>query len=56
MGWDFLPIYGEDIGSAIETVEVLIKKIKSNKFDKSDLEQLVEALVEIKNAVDKNEG
>lgn len=51
MGWVGLPLYGTDLGSAIETAEKVIAKIKTNRFDKSDLVQLDKALSEIKDAV-----
>ena len=37
------PIYGEDLGSAIETAEKVIAKIKTNKYSTKDLFDLVEA-------------
>lgn len=56
MGFDYAPIYGElDLGSAIETAEKAIAKIKSNKFDKKDVVALAEALEVLKNAVDDYE-
>jgi hypothetical protein len=51
MGWVGLPVYGTDLGSAIETVEYAIAKIKTNKFDKDDLVELEKALTEIRNAI-----
>lgn len=56
MGWISFPVYGEDLGSAIETAEKVIAKIKTNKFDKKDLIELEKALTEIKTAVEKNES
>lgn len=56
MGWGWLPVYGEDIGSAVETAEHLIAKIKTNKFDTKDLAELVDALTAIKNAISKDEA
>ena len=55
MGLAGMWLYGEDIGSAIETAETVIAKIKTNKFDKSDLVELDKALTEIRNKV-ANEG
>lgn len=55
MGWTGAPVYGEDLGSAIETAEKVIAKIKTNKYDKQDLVELEEALTEIKVAVEKHE-
>lgn len=55
MGWIGMPFYGEDLGSAIETAEKVIAKIKTNKFNKKDLVELEKALTEIKNHVEKNE-
>lgn len=43
MGWGSLPVYGEDVGSAIEDVETIIIKIKKNTFDKKDLIELFDA-------------
>lgn len=43
MGWNWLPVYGEDIASAIQDVEKVVSKIKTNKFDKKDLIALVDA-------------
>ena len=57
MGRPLWPVYGQvDLGSAIETAEKVIAKIKTNKFDKNDLVELDNAVTEIKNAIDKNEG
>lgn len=55
MGFPGMWAYGEDLGSAIETAEAVIAKIKTNKFDKSDLVELDKALTEIRNAI-TNEG
>lgn len=56
MGRMGAPYYGEvDLGSAIQTAEVVIAKIKSNKFDKEDLVDLKKALSEIVEACEKDE-
>lgn len=56
MGRDWYPVYGElDLGSAIETAEKVIAKIKSNKFDKDDLKELDKVLTAIKEEVEKDE-
>jgi hypothetical protein len=55
MGRPYFPIYGEDLGSAIETAEKVIAKIKTNKFDKEDLKELDKALTEIKAVIAKDE-
>lgn len=56
MGYDGYPVYGElDLGSAIETAEKVIAKIKSNKFDKEDLKDLDKALTAIKEEVEKDD-
>lgn len=47
--------YGEDLGSAIETVEKVITKIKTNKYDKEDLVELDKAIAELKAVITKNE-
>lgn len=54
MGYPLYPVYGEDVGSAIETVEKLIAKIKTNKFDKKDLATLADAIVDLKVAIEEN--
>lgn len=54
MGWANFPVYGADLGSAIETAEVVIAKIKTNKFDKEDLVDLKKALSEIVEACEKD--
>ena len=43
MGWIGWPVYGEDIGSAVEDVEKIVAKIKTNKFDNKDLTDLFNA-------------
>lgn len=43
MGYNWWPVYGEDIASAIQDVEKVVSKIKTNKFDKKDLIALVDA-------------
>lgn len=56
MGRNWAPVYGElDLGSAIETAEKVIAKIKSNKFDKDDLKELDKVLTAIKEEVEKDE-
>ena len=61
MGWMGWPVYGEDIGSAIEDAEKIIAKIKTNKFDNQDLVELFKAnnvllehLLETKNETENN--
>ena len=56
MGRPLWPVYGEDLGSAIETAEAVIAKIKTNKFDKDDLVELDHAIAEIKTAIEHYEG
>lgn len=56
MGWTNFPVYGEDLGSAIEVAEKVIAKIKTNKFDNKDLAELKDAVVEIITAVEKDEN
>ena len=55
MGYDGWPVYGKDLGSAIETAEKIIAKIKSNKFDKEDLKDLDKVLTAIKEEDEKDE-
>lgn len=43
MGHIGYPVYGEDIGSAVEDVEKIVAKIKTNKFDNKDLIDLFNA-------------
>lgn len=43
MGWGGYPVYGEDIGSAIEDIDRILIKIKKNTFDKKDLIELFDA-------------
>lgn len=56
MGYLWLPVYGKELGTAIETAEAVIAKIKTNKFDKKDLVDLDKALTEIKDAIAKDEA
>lgn len=42
MGRFGAPLYGEDLGSAIEDCEKIIAKIKTNKYSSSDLAHLVD--------------
>ena len=52
MGIPSLAWYGNvDLGSAIETVETIIAKLKTNKFDNSDLVEFKKALAEIDIAI-----
>lgn len=55
MGLICAPLYGQDVGSAIETVETVIAKIKTNKFDKSDIVEFHKALVEIEKYLNESE-
>lgn len=56
MGRVGAPYYGEDVGSAIESAEKLIAKIKTNKFDKKDLIELSDVLVALKTAIEEDEN
>ena len=47
MGRDTLPVYAEDLASAIEAGKKIIAKIESNKFDEQDLKDLAEVNAEI---------
>ena len=44
-------LWNVDLGSAIETVEAAIAKIKTNKFDNDDLAELRKAIVELDKAL-----
>ncbi len=56
MGRPNFPIYGEDVGSAIEDVEVVVQKIKTNKYTEKDLAKLVDACQEIMSYLNKDEN
>ena len=56
MGRVGYPYYGEDLGSAIEIAEKVLAKIKTNKFDNADLEELKVALTEIIAKVESDEN
>lgn len=53
MGIPCAPFYGHDIGSAIESAEKVIAKIKTNRFDKTDLEKFRTSLVSVVAELDK---
>jgi hypothetical protein len=54
MGWPGAPVYGNaDLGSAIETVEAVIAKIKTNKFDNDDIFELHTAVVELEKSINE---
>ena len=53
MGIPCAPFYGHDIGSAIETAEKVMSKIKTNRFDKADLEKFRASLVSVVAELDK---
>lgn len=57
MGIPSMWYYGNvDLGSAIETVEAVIAKIKTNKFDNDDVAELRKALAEIDKALATDEA
>lgn len=57
MGIPFVTWYGGDVGSAIEDVEKIVGKIKTNKYDKKDIYNLYSANLElIKALLDENEN
>ena len=57
MGLPFVHMYGGDVGSAIEDVEKVVEKIKTNKYDKKDLYNLYSANLELLKALlDENEN
>ena len=53
MGIPGMWLYGHDIGSAIESAEKSIAKIKTNRFDKTDLEKFRASLVSVVAELDK---
>lgn len=57
MGAPVFTWYGGDVGSAIEDVEKVVEKIKTNKYDKKDLYNLYKANLELLKALlDENEN
>lgn len=57
MGIPGMWAYGNvDLGSAIETVEAVIAKIKTNKFDNDDVAELHKAVAELEKALTENEA
>lgn len=56
MGLSFAPWYGETVGSAISEIEVIVAKIKTNKFSKEDLLKLHNANAELIKALLENEN
>ena len=56
MGRPFWPLYGNgDAGSAIEDIEKIVAKIKSNKFDSKDILKLYKANAELIEVILSNE-
>lgn len=54
MGFPGAWYYGKtDLGSAIETAEASIAKIKTNKFDNDDLVEVKKSLTEVVAEIDK---
>ena len=54
MGLVGLPLYGiVDLGSALETAEAVIAKIKTNKYGKDELVEFKNALNEVVAEIDK---
>lgn len=57
MGLPSMWYYGNvDLGSAIETVEAVIAKIKTNKFDNDDVAELHKAVAELEKALATDEA
>lgn len=57
MGTPIFTWYGGDVGSAIEDVEKVVEKIKTNKYDEKDLYNLYRANLELLKALlDENEN
>jgi hypothetical protein len=55
MGIMSLPLYGTDLGSAIEVSEKLLAKIKSGKYDKQTLIELAKANTDVISYAVQNE-
>ena len=55
MGLICAPLYGQDLGSAIEAAEKVMAKIKTNKYDKKDVILLQQALAAIDKFINENE-
>lgn len=52
MGKPFMILYGNtDVGSAIEDIERVVETIKSNKFGKEELVELLNANTELVKAI-----
>lgn len=60
MGKTGYPVYGEELGSAIEDIEKAIARIKTNVFDNDDLLSLAmnasKLAVSALDTISKNEG
>lgn len=56
MGYNTLPVYPEEIASAIEANKKIIAKIESNKYDEKDLKELAEVNAEIIKYATSNEN
>lgn len=55
MGINGWPVYGVDLGSAIEDIKKIVEKIETNKFSKDDLINLYNANGELLKAILSNE-
>lgn len=55
MGIMSLPLYGTDLGSAIEASEKLLAKIKSGKYDKQTLIEFAKANTDVISYAVQNE-
>lgn len=51
MGYVSWPVYGESLGDAIEKAEKIIAQIKTNKFDNTDVLNLVKCNTAIIEAI-----
>lgn len=54
MGWDGVPLYGDDFATDIETAEKLLAKIKSGKVSKEELNEFLEVASAIVDHAFKN--
>lgn len=54
MGWDGVPVYGEDFATDIETAKALLSKIENRTATEKDLEEFSEVSKAIVEYASKN--